>query len=112
EALNPFFVSFLAIISGLLAEQAYEKIYHTGQSFFKEKDVKENRRWAVRLNAEIQKQNKSLAELQRYTGAPLELLQKWSEEKESVPEKEQKIIAAWLGISGRELFTDEAPEIK
>lgn len=112
EALNPFFVSFLAIISGLLAEQAYEKIYHTGQSFFKEKDSKENRRWAVRLNDEIQKQNKSLLELQKYTGAPLELLQKWSEEKESVPEKEQKIIAAWLGIPGRELFTDESPEFK
>ena len=35
ESLNPFFISFLAIISGLLSEQATERIRETGSSFFR-----------------------------------------------------------------------------
>jgi hypothetical protein len=106
--LNPFFVAFLAIISGMLSEHAYEKIYKTGQHFFNSsQDVKP--KWGVRLKYHITKTGKSISDLCNYVEAPVEQIEKWVSEKEPVDAKEQKIIAAWLGVSSRDIFTEEPP---
>ncbi|MEM7181077.1 MAG: hypothetical protein AAF518_09200 [Spirochaetota bacterium] len=108
EALNPFFVSFLAIISGVLSEHAYEKIYKTGQSFF-DFEEQQDIRWGVQLKREIEKQEKSIEELSKISQTPTQVIQEWVEETSPVPYAEQKVIAAWLGLPMRSLFTDLPP---
>ncbi|MCB1157670.1 MAG: hypothetical protein KDK45_09220, partial [Leptospiraceae bacterium] len=108
-ALNPFFVSFLAIISGMLSEHAYEKIYRTGQSFFSSTETNTLSRWAVRLKETMQKTGKKPGELSQFVEESPEVIEDWIEEKKPVPPEAQKIISAWLGVSSREIFTDEAP---
>jgi|JI10StandDraft_1071094.scaffolds.fasta_scaffold01628_28 hypothetical protein len=108
ETLNPFFISFLAIISGVLSEQAYEKIHNTGKSFFRA-GVGENARWAVHLRKIMESQNKTVAEAAKYLSESNEVIQDWMDEQAQVPEQAQRIIAAWLGKPGREIFSDQSP---
>ena len=108
ETLNPFFVSFLAIISGVLSEQAYEKIHNTGKSFF-QTGIGENARWAVHLRKIMETQHKTPAEAAKYLSQSIEVIQDWMDEQAPVPENSQKIIAAWLDRPGREIFSDQSP---
>ncbi len=108
ETLNPFFISFLAIISGVLSEQAYEKIHNTGKSFFRA-GIGENARWGVHLRKIMESQNKTVAEAAKYLSQSNEVIQDWMDEQAQVPEEAQKIIAAWLGKPGREIFSDQSP---
>ena len=108
ETLNPFFVSFLAIISGVLSEQAYEKIHNTGKSFF-QTGVGENARWAVHLRKIMETQGKSVSEAAKYLSQSNEVIQDWMDEQAPVPENSQKILAAWLNKPGREIFSDQSP---
>lgn len=108
ETLNPFFVSFLAIISGVLSEQAYEKIHTTGKSFF-QTGVGENARWGVHLRKIMDAQGKTPAEAAKYLSQSVEVIQDWMDEQAQVPENAQKIIAAWLNKPGREIFSDQSP---
>ena len=108
ETLNPFFISFLAIISGVLSEQAYEKIHNTGKSFF-QTGIGENARWAVHLRKIMETQHKTPAEAAKYLSQSIEVIQDWMDEQAPVPENAQKIIAAWLDKPGREIFSDQAP---
>lgn len=109
EALNPFFVSFLAIISGLLSEHAYEKIYRAGKKFFDYED-KPDLRWGVGLRKELDQQEKTAEELSKIIGTPPEIIKDWIAEKRAIPLNEQKIISAWLSTPGRNLFTDIPPQ--
>ena len=108
ETLNPFFISFLAIISGVLSEQAYEKIHNTGKSFF-QTGIGENARWAVHLRKIMDAQHKTPAEAAKYLSQSIEVIQDWMDEQAPVPENAQKIIAAWLDKPGREIFSDQSP---
>lgn len=42
--LSPFVISFLGIISGMLADQAYKKLYTTGETVFSETHGETNER--------------------------------------------------------------------
>lgn len=106
--LNPFFISFIAIISGILSEQAYEKIQSSGASFFNV-DIKDKERWAFKLNEELKNRGKKASEIAAITGAPLKVVNEWIEEKLPVPEMEQKLIAVWLNKNIRDLFGDLPP---
>ncbi|HMV43362.1 MAG TPA: hypothetical protein PK079_00185 [Leptospiraceae bacterium] len=108
ETLNPFFISFLAIISGVLSEQAYEKIHNTGKSFFRA-GAGENARWGVHLKKIMESQNKTVAEAAKYLNESIDVIQDWIDEQDQVPEEAQKIIAAWLGKPSREIFSDQSP---
>ncbi|MCB1159183.1 MAG: hypothetical protein KDK45_16905, partial [Leptospiraceae bacterium] len=108
ETLNPFFISFLAIISGVLSEQAYEKIHKTGESFLQTKDI-EPARWAFRLKKLMEEQNKTREELAKFVKTDVAVLDKWLEESEAVPYKEQEIISAYLATPSREIFSDQSP---
>ena len=44
--INPYFISFLAIISGLLSERALAALLRLGSSYFRETDTGEPARWA------------------------------------------------------------------
>ncbi len=114
ENLNPFLISFLAVLSGLFSEHAYERIQKAGWAIFRSGDNGESKdRWAYRVQAEINAQGKDKDELVKFLRVPPEAIGDWLDEKQMVPEDAQNIIAAWLGRERRELFSDQgAAEIQ
>ena len=111
ENLNPFFISFLGIISGLLSEQATERIRSAGGMIFQGAggDAGGPDRWAVGLEAEIKRQGKTAAELAPFVDVPEKTIEEWLAESKPVPAEGQQVIAAWLGVPVRKLFTDVSP---
>jgi hypothetical protein len=108
EALNPFFISFLAIISGLLSEQAIEKIRSAGAAIFRTEPV-DQMRWAVGVKSTLKAQGKSLNDLLPYVTSPSETVEDWIEERSPVQPEDQRIISTFLAIPIRKLFTDLPP---
>ena len=111
ENLNPFFISFLAIISGLLSEQAIEKIRRSALPFFQPnaESTDEEKRWAVGLRSAMKAQNRSAKDLVPYVDVPLEKIEEWISEKSPVSDEIQRIVASWLNIPVRQIFTDLPP---
>lgn len=109
--LNPFFISFLAVISGLLSERAYQQILRVGVSTFK-LDAEGTLRWGVRVKDTMERQAKTAAHMVRFIDEPVDAVTKWVSEAQPIPERSQSIIAAWLNTPARELFTDMAPNQK
>ncbi len=108
DALNPFFLSFLGIMSGLLSERAYGRMSEIGTSFF---SVQEGTpRWGLKLGPALHEAGVSLPDLARY-------LQISEEEAEAIvigrakaTEVQQRIVAASLRRSMREIFSDQPPD--
>lgn len=105
--LNPWTISFLAIISGLLSEQAIKKIGAAGRSFFSTEGEHERPRWL--LTARLPKNTAATGELRAALDTTDELLSDWLQGRVAVPEAKQEIIAAWCKTARRELFTDLPP---
>lgn len=113
ESLNPFFISFIAIISGLLSEHAIEKIRKSAIPFLSI-DERKNlpSRWGVGLNKAIKEKNADIKHLEIHLDKSNDIVSNWINEKEPVPFEEQRIISSWLNIPLRELFTDVKPHNK
>lgn len=112
ENLNPFFVSFLAIISGLVSEQAIEKIKRAASGIFGEAESSgedKRNRWARNVRDVIDRRNMNVAELAQYLDKSDSEIIKWLNEEKPVPKHDQIIIASWLGVPIRDLFTDIPP---
>lgn len=119
DALNPFLVSFLAIISGLLSEQAIDRISKTGKGIFNGKktveDSKKSRNdknmlWGYGLAEAFAKQSdKAPSDLAQHLGISEGQITKWAEELESVPFEFQDKIAEWFDLSKQALFTEKSP---
>jgi hypothetical protein len=109
ETLNPFFISFLAIISGLLSEQAYEKIHLAGESFLNTGKSKETERWGFHLGELLAAKNKSIDELSLFVGVDKSEIESWVLEKAPINNRHQEIISAYLAVPIREIFTDIEP---
>lgn len=112
ENLNPYFISFLAIVSGLLSENAIHRIQSAGVLVFRTQekdDAERNERWAVGLKAAMTAQNKDARELVMFLDKPLEEIEEWVAETSPVPPDAQTVISGWLGIPARRLFTDLKP---
>ncbi len=115
-SLSPFFVSFLGIISGLLAEQALDTIQRAGTAWFSQSETAGRARWGFGLAAALgrdaqdaagkdafEKQKRELAET---LGVSAKQLDEWIAEEKPVPPPQQMLIAAYLHRSPRELFSD------
>lgn len=106
-SLSPFFVSFIGIVSGLLAEQAIDTIQRAGRTWFSGSSVAAKKRWGNNLKRHVNDQNRS--DMAEALNLPVAKLRGWVEEQEMVPEPMQSLIAAWLRVPERELFTDIEP---
>lgn len=104
--LSPFFISFIGLMSGLLAEDALNTILHIGRTWFKESSHNKER-WGVGLKNHVKDTDK-LA-LIKYTKVSAETLEQWLDETKTIPTKAQRTIASYLRIEQRKLFTDLAP---
>ncbi|MBO9396458.1 helix-turn-helix transcriptional regulator [Shimia sp. R9_2] len=106
-SLNPFFISFLGIISGLLSESAYARMAQIGHRFFEASD--DITRWGIGLDAIAQSEGLSPDDLSSILGIhPSDLQNILSGESPATPEH-QTLIAAALRRPVETLFTDLRP---
>ncbi|MBC7907075.1 MAG: hypothetical protein H7Y60_10060 [Rhodospirillaceae bacterium] len=108
DALNPFFVAFVGVVSGLLSPDAYRLIQRAGSSIIPA-STEEGARWAFGLAAAMREANVDVATLAEGIGAEKEIFDTWVAETVPVPVREQALIAAWLHGDARTLFTADPP---
>lgn len=108
DNLNIFFVSFSGIASGLLAEEAYRMIRKAGAGIIKTDEAES--RWAFKLRRALDEAKVDAAQLAEGIRVPLTELESWLTETHPVPPMQQRLIAAWLHLPERELFTAQPPE--
>jgi len=107
DNLNIFFVSFSGIASGLLAEEAYRMIKKAGAGIIKTEE--ENARWAFKLRAALDARGTTAEDLALGLGATPAEVRGWLEETQPVAPLQQRLIATWLHMPERELFTSQPP---
>jgi hypothetical protein len=109
DALNPFVLSFVGIISGLLSERAYTRISTVGSNFFNVDD--DNPRWATaRLREAMDASDLSVAELARHLGTTEEEAGRIANESTTATLTQQRLIAATVRRAVRDIFTDLPPD--
>ncbi len=106
--LDPFVLSFVGIISGLLSERAYTRIAEVGSNFFKVDDGQP--RWALNLKDAMAATGVTAAELAVHLGATEEEAGRIVSESTTATLPQQRLIAATLRRPVRELFTDVPPD--
>jgi len=109
--INPYFVSFLAIISGLMSERAIVSVQMQAGRFFGPEGGAETERWARHdLHDDFDKANRKPAEVKKLLSADDGEFEEWIGGTKAIPPDAQKMIAGVLGIPPRQLFTDIAPD--
>ena len=109
--INPYFVSFLAIISGLMSENAIHSVQTQGARFFAPETVPEQLRWARSdLREAFKKANRNPDNVSRLLSVESSHFNAWISGKEPIPANAQMMIAGVLETPRRDLFTDLPPE--
>jgi transcriptional regulator with XRE-family HTH domain len=108
DSLNPFVLAFIGVISGMLSERAYNRITEVGTSFFNVDDGQP--RWGCRLRDTMRAAGVSEAELARYLTVTEEEAGRIVNETTTATFEQQRLIAACLRRTVRELFTDVPPD--
>jgi hypothetical protein len=110
--INPYFVSFLAIISGLLSENAISNIQIQGAKFFGP-GAPEPSRWTRNdLTGELQAQGLTTAKLAEYLAVSETVATSMLKGEERVNPGQQQLIAIFLRREQRDIFTDIPPPTK
>jgi len=108
-AINPYFVSFLAIISGLLSENAIANIQTQGARLLGG-GVDGPKRWARQdLTETLQKQNMAPDALGDHLGVSRASAEAMLKGEASLEPAQQKILALILRADPRMLYTDIPP---
>jgi hypothetical protein len=109
--INPYFVSFLAIISGLMSENAILSVQAQASRFFAPETASEKVRWARSDLREAFKQaSRDPDNVKRLLNVEDNQFEAWISGKEAMPASAQTMIAGVLERPMRDLFTDIAPE--
>lgn len=98
-----------AAIAKLKEEHGNPLMIGTGGDVY-EKEVVQRSRWAVGLKAAMEFQGKGIDDLSPFVELSPDIIKEWVEERRPVPYKEQLLIASWLGMPVRNLFTDMTPQ--
>ena len=109
STLNPFFLSFVGIVSGLLSDRAYERVIELGKAFLGATEDEGIPRWGVGLKAAMTQSSISPEQIAPYANASVEQVQAWMEEKGPVMPLQQSILSSYLRMPPRQLFTDQPP---
>jgi hypothetical protein len=109
-AINPYFVSFLAILSGLLSENAIASIQAQGAKFFGPDVPGAPNRWAREdLNSLLQPPDLSLKAIGEYLEATEEVTKSILSGEVSATPDQQKTISLYLRRRLRDIFSDLPP---
>jgi len=107
--INPYFVAFLAIVSGLLSENALANVQQQGEKLLGQSSAGPDR-WARRdLTPELQAQGLSLTTLASYLGVNETAAAAMLKGEQKIDPAAQKLIAIYLRGDMRDLFTDIPP---
>jgi hypothetical protein len=110
-SINPYFVSFLAIISGLMSENAIASVQNQGARFFGADATSEPKRWARQdLKQEFKDSNRDPERVKRLLQANDDEFEGWVSGREPMPANVQMIIAGVLQKPPRDLYTDIPPD--
>jgi hypothetical protein len=110
-AINPYFVSFLAIISGLMSENAIASVQNQGARFFGAENAVEPPRWARQdLRPAFTAANRDPERVKRLLQVKDEEFEGWVSGKDPMPANAQMIVAGVLQTPARDLFTDIPPD--
>ncbi|AWM03728.2 hypothetical protein [Bradyrhizobium amphicarpaeae] len=107
--INPYFVSFLAIISGLLSEQAIITVQNQGRRIFATGKAEPDRWVRVSLDPTLNDQNLTVEQLASYLSVPTDAANSIIKGESKADAEQQKAIAIFLRKSVRDLFTDMPP---
>jgi transcriptional regulator with XRE-family HTH domain len=108
DSLNPYVLSFIGVISGLLSERAYNRISAVGTNFFNVDDGQP--RWGSRIREAMDAAGVTDAELARYLSVSEEEATRIVGESTTATLEQQRLTAACLRRTVRELFTDVPPD--
>ena len=107
--INPYFISFLAVISGLLSEQAIVTVQNQGARLFST-GVKEPDRWAqTDLTSRLGAENIAMSAIARYLNCSEGAAQSILKGETKADAEQQRTIAIFLRSNVRDLFTDIPP---
>ncbi len=107
---NPWFVAFLAIISGLLSERAIATLLAVGATYFRGTEAAEPARWARNdLRPLFEKAGRDPEVLRGSVKAETDEWDGWLQGHSPVPSPIQTIISAVLQQPKRDLFSDIPP---
>jgi hypothetical protein len=108
--INPYFVSFIAILSGLMSENAIASVQAKGAKFFGSDAPGAPDRWARSdLNTLLQGPDLSLKTLCDYMGTTEDVTKSILAGKASATPDQQKAISIYLRRELRDLFSDLPP---
>jgi len=109
--INPYFVSFLAIISGLMSENAIISVQNQATKLFGTDAPPEPERWArTDLQPAFELSQRDPERVRLLLAADPKEFDDWISGKAPIPASAQTLIAGVLGASPRDLFTDLPPE--
>jgi hypothetical protein len=108
--INPYFVAFLAIVSGLLSETALANVQAQGARLLGQGPAAPDR-WARHdLNADLQAQpGLSAAALAAYLGVDTTTMNAMLKGEKAMDDAAQKLTSIYLRADQRDLFTDIPP---
>ena len=108
--INPYFVSFLAIVSGLMSDRALETIRGIATNLLRGTGTESLPRYA-RMNVEevLKEANRSIEGLARVLGISVDDANKLLSGSELVPPNAQRLVAVFLDRPIRDLFSDLPP---
>ncbi len=110
--INPYFVAFLAIISGLLSENALANVQEQGMKFLGHGPAGPDR-WARRdLTPDLRAAGLSPGGLAAYLGSDEETTEAMLKGEQKMDTDSQKLVAISLRADPRDLFTDIPPPKK
>jgi hypothetical protein len=108
--INPYFVSFIAIISGLMSENAIASVQAKGAKFFGSNAPGDAERWARDdLSNLLQPPDMSLKAMSEYLGSTEDVTKAILSGKSTATAEQQKTIALYLRRQVRDLFSDMPP---
>jgi hypothetical protein len=108
-AINPYFVSFLAIVSGLLSENALASIEAQGKRLFGDGSPEPDRWARADLTKDAAAEGRSIKELANYLDSNETMTTAMLKGEEKIEPAKQRVIAVYLRRPVREIFTDIAP---
>jgi hypothetical protein len=110
--INPYFVSFIAIISGLMSENAIASVQAKGAKFFGSDVPGEPGRWARDdLNTLLQSPDLSLKAIGDYLGTTEDVTKSILSGKVQATAEQQTTISLYLRRQVRDLFSDMPPSM-
>jgi lambda repressor-like predicted transcriptional regulator len=110
--INPHFVAFLAIVSGLLSESALANVQQQGEKLLGQGSAGPDR-WARHdLTPQLEAQGLSIAALAAHLGVSEMAAAAMLEGEQKIDPEAQKLIAIYLRADMRDLFTDMPPPDK